>query len=114
MHGVGTQNDNYLMGSVISFDRWQQDHPVWLDPVSVDWKEQDYRDLQYWEKHSIGEIPKDDIWDTTASKEKINQERLYKSWGYEQICTQHWQIFEEDAPELFVKKDIFLKNFRVF
>lgn len=92
------------MDSEISFQRWRQDHAVQLGPVIVNWRADDYRDLTYWEKHSIGEIPKDDIWDSRASREKLNQERMYKAWGYEQVCTQHWQIFEEEIPGIFIDK----------
>lgn len=83
----------------ISFDRWERDRVIKLQPVPVVWAPEDYNSAFYECKTSVGEITGCEPWEGPATQEKIRQDQLYQTWGYDADFTEHWQVFDSGVPK---------------
>lgn len=77
-----------------SLDTWQQSEIQGRGSVCVNWQQYELDELPWVETYSIDELPKDDLWNTSATEFKLWQEDLYQSWGHEKCCTKHFMAHE--------------------
>lgn len=57
--------------------------------VPVTWNNE-WRDFVWQETYMTNEIPKDDMWDTPATKKKLELEKLYEQLKIVPECTKHY------------------------
>jgi hypothetical protein len=88
-----------------SFADWQNYGIMYHGNVKRTWKELNFN----WIKtYSIEEVDPTDAWNTPASRFKLWQEELYKSWGHRKESTEHYMAFDPviDFDPLPVFKEI--------
>lgn len=64
--------------------------------IPVTWTNE-WKDFDWKETFMIDEIPKEDNWDTHATRKKLELEKLYLSLGISKDCTRHFMSLR---PEL--------------
>jgi hypothetical protein len=80
-----------------SLNDWKNYQLKSLGSIDVNFKNQDPR-VNWIETYSIGEIPLDDNWKTSATEFKLWQEDKYQEWGHIKEATQHYMSFEPELP----------------
>lgn len=73
------------------------------------WNESDIKDFVWEETLMTNEVPKNDIWDISATNKKLFLERFYQEKKIEGICTKHYMCFK---PSLSKNFDHILDHFK--
>ena len=58
--------------------------------IPVTWQPKDWLSYEWEEKFMGKEVPKDDVWNSPATKEILKQEKLWAQSGINSDCTKHY------------------------
>jgi hypothetical protein len=67
--------------------------------IKKTWDESDLQTLQWKETYITDEIPKDDCWDTFATRKKLELEEKYREWGVPKEGTLHYMCIKPELTE---------------
>ena len=87
-----------------SLINWQDYGMQYHGRVDRTWSHLNFKWVQTF---CIEEVDTEDQWDSTATKFKLWQEELYKSWGHQKQSTEHYMAFDpaiEFDPAPILKK----------
>lgn len=73
-----------------SYQNWLSHGAYTHSIADVCWNTSDLENLDWITTYSIDEIPINDNWDTFATKNKLEQEKMYKSWRVPKDGTRHY------------------------
>lgn len=66
--------------------------------ISVTWNDE-WKDFEWKETLMTNEIPKDDIWNTPATRKKLELEKLYAQLAISPECTRHYMSIRPPLTE---------------
>ena len=92
-----------------SYDCWQEHGGVREPPFPVTWTDSDLDSFDWQTFYATDEIPKDDNWNTFATRQKIQLEDMQKGWGIEKQPGKHFMCIR---PQLNDNLKGFLDNHR--
>jgi hypothetical protein len=87
--------DNLLTDSY-NFKNWQRTGGI-KHSIPVTWNEE-YKNFDWQETYQTNEIPKDDQWNTIATGNKLELEKLYQQWNVSKESTLHYMSLNPNLP----------------
>lgn len=91
-------------------DNWSTQSGI-SGSIENTWEDRDLQVLDWEETYMIDEVPAHDSWDTFATRQKIELEELFKSWGVSKQGTRHYMSIR---PRLNANLTKILDNFNLF
>lgn len=93
------------------YKNWKKDGMSRSDFLPF-WSDHDMSNFEWAETFMTNEVPKDDLWDISATDKKLALEDFYKRKNISGECTKHYMCFAPELNKNFEHILDYFKNYR--